>query len=120
MQILHAWGGKRMRGLYSEICNKNDIKALTVGDIQKVLSKEESYNSFFYACKDLLELTGGELSPCYDAILIDEGQDLVAPAKYKYEGKQPFYWMAYQSIGTREGCYTRNKSSHYMPRGIRI
>ena len=34
----------------------------------------------------------------YDAILIDEGQDLVGDDEYKYEGKQSFYYMAYKSL----------------------
>ena len=33
--------------------------------------------------------------PLYDAILIDEGQDLVFDPEYKEHGVQPFYWMAY-------------------------
>lgn len=48
----------------------------------------------------ILHSWGGTPEPCHDAILIDEGQDLVAPETYKYEGKQPFYWMAYKSIRT--------------------
>jgi superfamily I DNA and RNA helicase len=34
----------------------------------------------------------------YDAILIDEGQDLIVDNELKFEGKQPFYWMAYQAL----------------------
>ena len=38
----------------------------------------------------------GEVLPTlFDAILIDEGQDLVVEPEYKQYGVQPFYWLAY-------------------------
>ncbi len=42
-----------------------------------------------------LERTHSKIPPLYDAILIDEGQDLVFNPEYKEHGVQPFYWMAY-------------------------
>ena len=33
----------------------------------------------------------------FDAILIDEGQDLIVD-RYKFKDKQPFYWLAYQAL----------------------
>lgn len=36
--------------------------------------------------------------PFLDAILVDEGQDLIFDERYKYRGKQPFYWLAYQAL----------------------
>ncbi len=45
---------------------------------------------------ELLEST--EIEPMFDAILIDEGQDLVVRDELKYEGKQPIYWMAWQAL----------------------
>src|SRR3712207_8171993 len=34
---------------------------------------------------------------CFDAILIDEGQDLVVDNEIlKYDEKQPIYWLAYK------------------------
>ena len=50
------------------------------------------------ACRNLLEKT--PITPHYDAILIDEGQDLIIDnADYLFEGKkQPIYWLAYQAV----------------------
>jgi superfamily I DNA and RNA helicase len=45
-----------------------------------------------------LEAQGKEVTPFLDAILVDEGQDLVFDERYKYKGKQPFYWLAYQTL----------------------
>lgn len=33
----------------------------------------------------------------FDAILVDEGQDLLVE-QWQYQGKQPFYWLAYQAL----------------------
>jgi superfamily I DNA and RNA helicase len=38
------------------------------------------------------------IEPMFDAILIDEGQDLVAEDDLKYQDKQAIYWLAYQSL----------------------
>ncbi|PPJ62328.1 hypothetical protein CUN59_16105, partial [Cuspidothrix issatschenkoi CHARLIE-1] len=38
------------------------------------------------------------ISPCFDAVLIDEGQDLVVDQQYKFEDHQPIYWLAWQSL----------------------
>lgn len=47
--------------------------------------------------KPLMKKTA--LKPIFDAVLIDEGQDLVAdPIELNYEDKQAIYWMAYQSL----------------------
>ena len=34
----------------------------------------------------------------FDAILIDEGQDLVSEDDLKYQDKQAIYWLAYQAL----------------------
>lgn len=95
LKIYHAWGGKGKNGLYSEIAKLNSQHSFTVNELKQ--QGIDSYG-FFYACQQLLESTKGQLIPYYNAILIDEGQDLIGPSQYKYNEKQPFYWMAYQSI----------------------
>ncbi len=47
-------------------------------------------------CKRLSEEI--KIEPLFDAILIDEGQDLVADNDLKYQGKQAIYWLAYQAL----------------------
>ncbi|MEM8780925.1 MAG: pentapeptide repeat-containing protein [Cyanobacteria bacterium P01_G01_bin.49] len=46
-------------------------------------------------CVNLLKQA--KIPQLFDAILIDEGQDLMAE-NWHYQGKQPFYWLAYQSL----------------------
>ncbi|MDY7013338.1 MAG: ATP-binding domain-containing protein, partial [Cyanobacteriota bacterium] len=47
-------------------------------------------------CKWFLEENA--IAPTFDAVLIDEGQDLIADDKLKHRDKQAFYWLAYQSL----------------------
>lgn len=87
--------------------NLNDIKAKNkqIQEANKLLAKEQPLQKIIrsqgdmigYICKSLLE-EKPEPKQLFDAILIDEGQDLLADDALLYEGKQPFYWLAYQSL----------------------
>jgi len=92
LHILHAWGAKNQPGLYGEICRKHGVKRLTVRDVDGDSPSE----SLAEACKRLLESTA--IEPVYDAILIDEGQDLVVADHLRYEDRQPIYWLAYEAL----------------------
>ena len=94
LQILHGWGRWDRPGLYSTICKINNERTLTVKD-----TKSEYPNpgeGLGYACKKLLN--NNSIEPRFDAILIDEGQDFLVDDELKFEGRQPFYWMAYQAL----------------------
>ncbi|MEP0885546.1 pentapeptide repeat-containing protein [Trichocoleus sp. ST-U3] len=91
-QVLHAWGAKYQPGLYSTICKAAGVKRLTVNDTERKQPNEALAD----VCTQLLHNT--VIPTLYDAILIDEGQDLIVDDELKYEGKQPFYWMAYQAL----------------------
>lgn len=93
--MLHAWGDKQQPGLYSLIRNAHGLSALVEDPPQPHLSPSQR---FARACQRLLQTTGGNLQPLFDAILIDEGQNLVFEDEFKVEDKQPFYWMAYQFL----------------------
>lgn len=96
LRVLHAWGGKDRQGFYSLVCASHGVKALTVNDIrEKGISG--TGNSLGYICSDFLK-SAPKIVPLFDAILIDEGQDLMVMDAYKYEDKQPFYWLAYQML----------------------
>lgn len=71
--------------------NANDLKKRLGGYVENNISIN-------YISKELLEECNGNLEEIFDAIFIDEGQDLIADDKYKYNGKQPFYYMAYKSL----------------------
>ncbi|HBE60257.1 MAG TPA: DNA/RNA helicase, partial [Cyanobacteria bacterium UBA11366] len=92
LQVLHAWGAKNQPGLYGNICQVAGVKRLIPRDIPE----KEPSAALAIACRELLQ--GRLLPQLYDAILIDEGQDLIVNNRLKFEGKQPFYWMAYQAL----------------------
>jgi superfamily I DNA and RNA helicase len=92
LRILHAWGAKNQPGLYSIICEAANAPKLTVFDTENKQPNE----SLAEVCSFLLEKT--QIPQIFDAILIDEGQDLMVDDEFKYQDKQPFYWMAYQAL----------------------
>lgn len=69
LHVLHAWGGRQKPGLYSELCNKYGISALTLSDARG------RGDALEYIYKDLLKRVGDSIEPEYDLILIDEAQD---------------------------------------------
>ena len=92
LRVLHAWGAIAQPGLYGTICDFHGKKRGTVAD-----TKEKQPNrKLAELCKRLQEES--EIEPMFDAILIDEGQDLVAEDDLKYEDKQAIYWLAYQAL----------------------
>lgn len=94
LKVLHTWGAKDRDGFYGELCRKCGVKKLTVGDIKVMLQPNEK---FAVACNNLLK--SGRMKQVFDAVLIDEAQDLVVDKEeLKFEDKQPFFWMAYQSL----------------------
>ncbi len=92
LQVLHAWGAREQPGLYGTICEYHGKRRGTVAD-----TKERQPNrGLAELCKRLQEEI--EIEPMFDAMLIDEGQDLVTEDNLKYEDKQAIYWMAYQAL----------------------
>lgn len=99
LEILHAWGRKDKNGFYREIARRNYCTFRNASDVKKEVGCFlELNNSINYVSKKLLEECDGNLEQIYDAILIDEGQDLIGDEKFKYEEKQSFYCMAYKSL----------------------
>jgi len=89
LRILHAWGAKDQPGLYGEICAAIPTKRLTVRDVPRGSPSA----GLAHVCTRLLEQH--DIPELFDALLIDEGQDLVVDDPLKWNGKQPIYWMAY-------------------------
>lgn len=92
LRVLHAWGAKNQPGLYSIICEAANAPKLSVFDTENKQPNE----SLAEVCSFLLEKS--QIPQIFDAILIDEGQDLIVDDEFKYQDKQPFYWMAYQAL----------------------
>lgn len=92
LRVFHAWGAKEQPGLYGTICEHHGKRRGSVGD-----TKEKQPNrGLAELCKRLQEEIA--IEPMFDAILIDEGQDLVADDNLKYQDKQAIYWLAYQAL----------------------
>lgn len=89
--ILHAWGSRQQPGFYSTLCQAANMTPLSV---KETISKKPN-ESLAEACIYLLK--NAAIPQIFDAILIDEGQDLIVDT-HKYDHKQPFYWLAYQSL----------------------
>ncbi len=68
VQVLHAWGGVNLAGVYHKACIDNGVTPLRWQDAQ---NRADPFN---YVCADLLARTA--IKPAYDDILIDEAQDL--------------------------------------------
>ena len=92
LRSLHAWGAQDRPGLYSTICRAAGVGRLTVGDTDF----QEPSQALAYVCRHLLK--SAKIPQIFDAILIDESQDLIVSQKFNFEGKQPFFWMAYQAL----------------------
>jgi superfamily I DNA and RNA helicase len=99
--LLHGWGGKQL-GLYSFLCRLTGVKPLTAGE----LTSKQPNEALAEACLRLLETA--TIPQVFDAILIDEGQDLVCD-NFKYQDKQPFYWLAYQALRSVDPLHTEQK-----------
>lgn len=91
LKIIHAWGSKQQPGFYSIVCKAAGTIPLSVS----FTISNQPHEALAEACVQLLEKK--TIPQIFDAILIDEGQDLISN-DWQYQDKQPFYWLAYQSL----------------------
>ena len=83
LRVLHAWGTASEPGVYSEICVANGIKPKDYMSARTSFGAERAFGGL---CSELVDsLKGREVQPLFDAILIDEAQDL----------PQAFFELAY-------------------------
>jgi superfamily I DNA and RNA helicase len=101
LRVLHAWGGKHQPGLYSIICHAGKINPLTVDRNQSRQPQED----LALACRDLLKKN--QINSIFDAILIDDAQNLLVKDELKFDRQQPFYALAYQSLRPVNGQVKR-------------
>lgn len=74
LRILHAWGSVRQAGVYSEIARMNDLPIRDFVYAKRTYSYDTAFEG---VCDELLKaVTGREPQPLFDAVLIDEAQDL--------------------------------------------
>jgi len=98
LQILHARGGEGSPGLYRMLCDRHSIQPRTCRDLKRAgIGSCTPHELLAYVCRDLLDRV--EVLPLFDALLIDEGQDLITDrSELLYDGKQPFFLMAYSAV----------------------
>ncbi len=76
IKVVNAWGSSKdkesEKGIYYAFCVSNGIEYL---DFRNAKSKSP-VNPFKFACKSALEKSNGKSIEKYDAILVDEAQDL--------------------------------------------
>ena len=90
LKILHAWGSKQQPGFYSTVCKAAGTIPLSV----PFTLSSPPHEALAEACVQLLERS---IPQMFDAILIDEAQDLMSDT-WHYQRKQPFFWLAYQAL----------------------
>jgi superfamily I DNA and RNA helicase len=94
LKVLYAWGGKEQEGFYRNLANACGLQPKTVKDVESEIGKVSPGGAFKYVCNMLeLELTNSPI--LYDAILIDEAQDLPAS----------FYRLAYNTLTEAKRLY---------------
>ena len=83
LEVMNAWGGRGGDGIYSAFCKRNDIDYLDYDSAKQ----RPGADPFAAACqKALADATN--VRPVYDAILVDEAQDL----------PPSFLWLCYSSL----------------------
>ncbi len=93
--VMHAWGGHTQRGFYSKLALRMGERPLIVDDLKEIFKHAVSpEKGFRYVC-ETLEKSGKEVPEIFDAILIDEGQDL----------PPSFYRLAYKSLSDPKRLY---------------
>ncbi len=73
LSILHSWGSSYMEGIYSTTCNAVNLIPL---DYLTAKTKYGTKRAFDGACDELAGALGSKQLDLWDAILIDEAQDL--------------------------------------------
>jgi len=100
--ILHGWGSKKQTGFYSFICEYLKLTKLRVKDTSSSQPNEALAEACYYLLKSK------KIPTLFDAILIDEAQDLVSQ-NWLFEDKQPFFWLAYQSLKPQNSLNLQSK-----------
>ncbi|WP_435067586.1 DEAD/DEAH box helicase [Haloplanus sp. C73] len=96
LELLHGWGNKDRNGMYRRIALANGADFFTSPQASDKFNEYNPAMKLEKVCEHLLNTT--DISPQYDAILIDEGQDFT-PSFYQMcrdalTDEQRLYWAA--------------------------
>ncbi len=94
LEILHAWGGTSRPGFYWTLSRSCGLRPLNATQAEERSDSKNPGEKFEYVCNEL-ELAAGDFKPIYDALLIDEGQDL----------PPSFYHLALKSLKEPKRLY---------------
>jgi superfamily I DNA and RNA helicase len=94
VEVLHAWGNRYQPGFYSTLARVCGQRPMSAGVAGSKAGTGKPGDRFDYACVDL-ERAVADVPRLYDAILIDEGQDLPAS----------FYRLALRSLKDPKRLY---------------
>lgn len=102
LKVLHAWGAREQDGFYRNLALKCGQRPLNLNDVTRDKSQVSPADAFEYIC-DRLEKNATSIPTIYDAILIDEGQDL-PPVFYRLARKtlsepKRLYWAYDEAQG---------------------
>ncbi|MGV1777151.1 DEAD/DEAH box helicase [Agrobacterium fabrum] len=67
VHVRHGWGRQNLPGVYRDTCLREGVSPKSFGDVRNVA------DPFGSVCLDLVQR--GAVTPYYDVILVDEGQD---------------------------------------------
>ena len=77
LRVVHAWGGRGTAGghdgIYGEFCARHDVGYFDFKSAREEFGRDEEFSG---ACERALAQVGKDGKICYDAILVDEAQDL--------------------------------------------
>lgn len=76
LRVMHAWGGAASSGVYSEIADMNGKPYVDFGAAKQRYGASGAFNG---VCAELLASIGNAPEEHFDAVLIDEAQDLPQP-----------------------------------------
>lgn len=94
LQVLPAWGNKEQPGFYTVVARSNQVSNL----LEEKPPEGSPPEKLAFLCKRVLS-NYSPINPMFDAILIEEGQDLVVDnSDLLYEQRQTIYWLAWQSL----------------------
>lgn len=73
LHVLHSWGTDSEAGIYAEYASKCNLTALNYNGAKARYGREKAFDG---VCLEVLNQSLVKIEPYYDAILIDEAQDM--------------------------------------------
>ncbi|ULH16661.1 NERD domain-containing protein [Deinococcus sp. KNUC1210] len=124
IRILHAWGSKDQPGFYRTVAQHAGLEPMNVADVKAANGGRSASPTagVLLSARDLLRAAEEQQLDLeiFDAVLIDEGQDLVDERlDLKYDERQAFYWLAYRSLRPVEGEVVLLGEPELAPRAAR-